>query len=123
MMINMRFILSALLNLFRQPPIDILECFRKVNAKYTYKYYLSDTKTLHAGNEHLVIVLDQRRPDGLPDNQQNCIGFALAYRKALGRGSIYNKATMKTGEMHAVLRVDGWELDCLALAPRWVGRT
>ncbi len=114
-------------NLFTQPPQAVRGAFNSVNARLVYKYYTSDTKTLRHGDATSVLVIRQNIPAGTPANHRNCVGFALAYREAYGGGTIVNKKTLKSGEMHAVLHVRDengrvWELDNFARAPRLITR-
>ena len=112
---------SMLQGLFRQPPVKVTNAFREVKRKYVYRHWQSSVSELTHSGVSSVVVRKLNRPKDATPQQQNCVGFALKFREALGGGTMKIKDTLDSTEKHAVLVYQGWELDNFARAPRWVG--
>ena len=88
-------------------PAELEAAKRSVDGRLTYQYSTTRTKALPAGNNRFILSVDSLAPQSGP---ANCVGYALAYREALGRG-LLKACQLPDGQMHAYLQVDGYVLD------------
>lgn len=95
-----------------QPPAYLTQSKQAVDSGMTYVHYKAKAPAFDC-----ITLWEQHvKPANLKPNEGNCYDYAIAYRKAVGRGSVM-KERRADGLDHAFLAVDGWRLDNLYSRP------
>ena len=97
-------------------PAELEAAKKAVDDRLQYAHY---THTLSVVGQAIVAIGESHKPAGLPDNAANCVDFAKAYKRELGRG-VMRSCITPDGEGHAYLQVGEWALDN---RERWVVKT
>jgi putative hemolysin len=88
-------------------PAELEAVKRSVDSRLTYQYSTTKAKALPAADNRFILSVNSPAPQSGPTN---CVGYALAYREALGRG-LLKACKLPDGQRHAYLQADGYVMD------------
>jgi hypothetical protein len=99
-------ILATLTACSHQPPAHLTIVKQAVDSSMTYVDYNAKAPAFDC----VTLRESHVKPAHLKAHEGNCYDYAIAYRKAVGRGTVV-KERRADGTDHAFMAVDGWRLD------------